>query len=695
VFVQGSHLVLGTAGHIDHGKTSLVKALTGIDTDRLKEEQERGITIELGFAHLTLPDGSTVAVVDVPGHERFVRTMVAGAVGLDAVLLVVAADEGVMPQTREHLDICELLGLRAGVVALSKCDTVDAELREVARQELRESLRGTFLAVAPIVACSARTGEGLAELVATLAAVLASVPGREADGVPRLPVDRVFALRGFGTVATGTLWSGRLTVGDELIPVPGPGRAALDIAGSPAATRHGAVKVRGLHVHGQAVTESAAGQRTAVNLVIPREAVARGDTLVRARPREQGPELLASLLIDAELSYLPVARDRLPRRANLLFHAAGAQRLAQLTLLDRDELKPGEQALAQLQLDAPLVLLPGDRFVLRGFAPQLNHGTTVGGGTVLRTLAVRQRRGAAPLLQTLREVADTLVRLRHPGEAAVAATRLIELELQRRGPAGASLPQLRMVIPVGETLIRAALRSLCDAGSLLALGEPAAEPDELLYVSRATADSLAASLLKTLAGQHKREPGAAGFSRATLRSQLTATGAAGSLAQRLFQWLLDELARRGQLVMGGKDRDKDLVRLASHQVASDDRERVLAERLTAIYAAAGLGPPRLDELPARLGQDLAPAPKVIASTVESLVRSGALVRIQDFFFSRPHVEALRQRLVRHFETQREVTTSQWKELVGQSRKFAIPLGEYFDAEKLTMRVGESRRLRGR
>ncbi|HRI53850.1 MAG TPA: selenocysteine-specific translation elongation factor, partial [Pseudomonadota bacterium] len=352
------HRVLGTAGHIDHGKTSLVKALTGIDTDRLKEEQERGITIELGFAHLRLPSGDVVGVVDVPGHERFIRTMVAGAVGIDAVVLVVAADEGVMPQTREHLDICELLGVRTGVVALSKSDLCEPELRELATLELRETLRGTFLAQAPIVPCSARTGEGLPELVAAIAKVLATAPGRDERGILRLPVDRVFSLHGFGTVATGTLWSGRLQVGDELVPLPGPRSEKLPPA-----------KVRGLHVHGVAVSEAAAGQRTAVNLTLPLAALSRGETLVRPGT------LQAGVLLDVRLQLLGVARAPLGRRSRLLLHAGTTQRLAQVTLLDRGELQPGGWARAQLQVDAPLGAQPGDRFVLRGFAPQKNHGT--------------------------------------------------------------------------------------------------------------------------------------------------------------------------------------------------------------------------------------------------------------------------------------------------------------------------------
>lgn len=680
------HLILGTAGHIDHGKTSLVKALTGIDTDRLKEEKERGITIELGFAHFALEGGEVVAVVDVPGHERFVRTMVAGAVGIDAALLVVAADEGVMPQTREHLDICELLGLRGGVIALSKCDLVDAELCELARLELREALRGTFLANAPIIPCSARTGEGLTELRAALSHVLKGLAeqprcGRDRDGLLRLPLDRVFALRGFGTVATGTLWSGQLCVGDELMPLPGP-------AGPGSASK---AKVRAVQVHGQKVDLAVAGQRTAVNLAAPREAFLRGDTLVRPG------SLLPSLLIEVELVYLKVARDRLPRRSRLLFHAVSAQRLCTVTLLDKEELRPGERGLAQLKLDAPLVLLPGDRFVLRGFSPQRNHGTTVGGGMVLRTRCVRKRHGSAALSATLRECQAALLALHEGKGTAAAVERLVSLEVYRQGVHGAGLSALRMMIPVGEKALRAALDTLLAAGGkkkLVPLHEKAAAEDgpeggdEPLYLSAALLDGVGAKLLKVLAEYHGKDPRAVGMLRETLRSQLAKRGEPLSL--RLFQHILEGLFFTGAIIQ-----EKDVLRLQSHKVTSDESRRLLEESLATLYHRAGLAPPRSDELLALLAVSPPPSSDAIRSALDSLLRRGTLVRIKDLLF---HCEALldlQKRLISYLEAHREITAAAWKEIVGQSRKFSIPLAEHFDAVKLTLRVGEVRRLRGR
>jgi selenocysteine-specific elongation factor len=680
------HLVLGTAGHIDHGKTSLVKALTGIDTDRLKEEKERGITIELGFAHLQLASGETVAVIDVPGHERFVRTMVAGAVGIDAVLLVVASDEGVMPQTREHLDICELLGLRGGVVALTKCDVVDGELRELGREELREALRGTFLESAPIVSCSARTGEGLDLLRKELHAALLrlSGPGRDTAGLLRLPVDRVFALRGFGTVATGTLWAGSLSVGDELVALPGPRGGSGETA-----------KVRGLQVHGQSVSVAFAGQRAAVNLALAKESLERGDTLVRPG------SITPSLLIDVELRHLEVARERLPRRSRLLFHAVSAQRLCEVTLLDKESLEPGESGLAQVSLQEPLLVMPGDRFVLRGFAPQKNHGTTVGGGQILRILSTRQRRGSAARLRDLAALQScrTALSALRSGDAAGAALAA-RLETVRQGTRGASLARLRMTTPANESALRAALQAEVLAGRLVALVEKPGQPDgaaaglEALYVSRETLDEVNAALLRTLAAHHKKDPRSPGLPRETLRSQTTVGSERnlGALPPRLYQQALCELLSRGEVVV---EAEQDLLRLRGHRVQLDEGRQLLEQRLTAIYRDAGLAPPRLDEL-APLLSDLGAAGRepALSAAVATLLRGGTLLRVKDLLFLRAHVDTLRQRLVEHLKAQREITPGGWKDLVGQSRKYSIPLAEYFDAEKVTLRVGDVRRLRG-
>ncbi|MCW5800765.1 MAG: selenocysteine-specific translation elongation factor [Deltaproteobacteria bacterium] len=402
-------IVLGTAGHIDHGKTSLVRALTGIDTDRLPVEKARGITTELGFARLDLGE-RRVAVVDVPGHERFVKSMVAGATGLDLVCLVIAADEGVMPQTREHLDICELLGVRRGLIVLTKRDLVDDEWIAMVSADVRATVAGTFLADAPIVPVSTKTGDGLDELRAALAGAIDALPPRRATGVFRMPIDRVFTVKGFGTVVTGTVLGGEVAVGDDLVVVP-----------SGLATR-----VRGIEVHGAAEPRAVAGHRAALNLGnIAVDDLARGDLLVH--PGRVAP----SHILDVELRYLATAPAPLGKRAKVLVHHGTAQVIATLALVDRDTLAPGGTALAQLRLDAatPLGALPGDRFILRGFVTTSTHGSTIGGGSIVRVLAPRARKGG--------EHAELVARL-----ASARLEQRVALDVQSAAFAGRGIADL-------------------------------------------------------------------------------------------------------------------------------------------------------------------------------------------------------------------------------------------------------------
>ena len=373
------HLILGTAGHIDHGKTSLVKALTGIDTDRLKEEKARGITIELGFAHLDLPGGYELGIVDVPGHERFVCSMVAGVGGMDLVMLVIAADEGVMPQTREHLDICQLLGVKKGLVALTKIDMVDPDWLGLVTEEVRDYLAGSFLEAAPIMPISSRTGEGLDRLKGELARLAGEVEEKKGEGPFRLPVDRVFTITGFGTVVTGTLLSGEISVGDEVEVLPG----ALPC------------RVRGIQTHGKKADKGFAGQRVAVNLQgVEHTEIFRGDIVVPRgiyRPTRT---------IDARLNYLPAAPRELKHRATLRLHSATYEVPAKVILIDRDVLLPGESAYVQLRLAKPVLLLPGDPFVLRTYSPQ----ATLAGGTVLDPSPLRRRRRSSEALSLLEAI---------------------------------------------------------------------------------------------------------------------------------------------------------------------------------------------------------------------------------------------------------------------------------------------------
>lgn len=397
------HVIVGTAGHIDHGKTSLVRALTGIDADRLKEEKQRGITIDIGFANLELGD-VRLGFVDVPGHERFVKNMLAGAHGIDVVILVIAADESVMPQTREHFDICRLLGVRKGVVALTKADMVDADLLELARAEIEEYVAGSFLEGAPMVAVSSTTGQGIDELKAILADIAAEIPERRLDRPFRLPVDRAFTIRGFGTVLTGTLIAGEVEVGDALEVLPGGLK----------------VKVRGLQVHGHTTDRAAAGQRTAVNLQgVEVEDVARGQVLAPVgRFRETS-------MLDVRLDLLEGAPRSLEHRTRVRFHHGTSEAIARVVLLGRDALSPGESAIAQVRLETPILALPGDRFIVRSYSPQ----ATIGGGVVLDALAPKHRRSDTSSLEWLERL-----------EAGDARER-VHLRLERAGGRGLSLAE--------------------------------------------------------------------------------------------------------------------------------------------------------------------------------------------------------------------------------------------------------------
>jgi selenocysteine-specific elongation factor len=629
--------VIGTAGHIDHGKTSLVRALTGVDTDRLKEEKERGITIELGFAHLKLPDGTDVGVVDVPGHERFVRTMVAGAVGIDLVVLVVAADEGCMPQTYEHMHICSLLHVSRGVIALTKCDTVDADLLELAIADVREAMTGSFLEEAPIIPCSSKTGEGLKELVAAIAAGLKDTPGKDPDGLLRLPIDRVFSMKGFGTVVTGTLWAGRAKTGDDVMALPSRVEA----------------KIRGVQVHGKPVDAALAGQRTAINLSAAKESLERGQVIVHPGALEAGH------LVDVRIHHLGTSKAPLKRRARVLFHAGTAQSLATVTLLDASEIAPGGTGLAQLHLDSPFVLLPGDHFILRGFALQKHHGTTTGGGTVIRTLGARTRRGTPELLQILRA-----------NEKAGAEERTL-LEVQRAGESGITRAGLQMRVGHPPKVTEAAIQSLMGARKIIRY-----DKERAALVAATALDELQKKVLEQLEAFHAAQPLAEGMPREELREKVTSD-------VKLLHVVLESLGEK--IVV-----ERDFVKLPTHDTAKTSTGlQPLAERAAKLFLDAQLAPPR----PAEAAVTLSVEVKELERVLELLARGGTLIKVKDLWFHKQAVDALRAKLTQFLVEKTQITPQEWKEMVGGTRKFAIPLAEHFDAEKLTLRIGDLRKLR--
>ncbi len=640
-------IVIGTAGHIDHGKTALVKALTGIDTDRLEEEKRRGITIELGFAHLALPDGTVAGVVDVPGHERFVRAMAAGSGGVDLVVLVVAADEGVMPQTREHLDICRLLGVPRGLVAVTKADLLPGlgpGWLPLLEQDVREVTEGTFLEGCPILPVSSTTGEGLAALAAALAAQAKDVPERPSDGPLFLPVDRAFSMKGFGTVVTGTLLSGSVGEEDAVALVP-PGA--------------GEFRVRSVQVHGTSTKRAFAGQRTAVNLAgVEPTSIRRGQVL--ARPGVLPP----SSILDAEVTLLAVAPKPLRHRARLLLHVGTAQVAASIALLDRGELRPGESALAQLRLGEPAAALPGQRFILRGFTVLEGRGKTLGGGRILAIAASRRRRGRPEALAQLRTLAEG------DPDARVGAA------LEMAGPAGIAEDALVGRTALAPREVRGALERLGARGGALLF-----DRDHRTWVAGTVAGDLSARLVAATEAFHRERPLAAGIGREELRGRLPPI-----TDPRLFQRLLAQLEEKGELLP-----ESDHVRRRGHAAASSAAGGALKEKVAQALRAGGLTPPWISELPA-LVQATADD---VAAVLKLLAAEGRAVRVSsELHFDAAAVALLREKLVAFLRARKAITTQEFKELVGATRKHVIPLAEFFDREKVTLRVGEKRVLRG-
>jgi selenocysteine-specific elongation factor len=646
-----SRVVIGTAGHVDHGKTSLVRALTGIDTDRLREEQRRGITIELGFAHLALPDGTVAGVVDVPGHERFVRAMVAGAGGIDLVVLVVAADEGVMPQTREHLDICRLLGVPRGLVAVTKSDLLPElgpDWLPLLEEELRAAVKGTFLEGCPVVPCSSRTGEGLEALRAAIGEVARRVPPRPADGPLLLPIDRAFSLKGFGTVVTGTILSGAVGEGETVALVPpSPGVDPL--------------RVRAVQVHGQAVPRALAGQRTAVNLPgVEPAAIQRGQALTHAGV------VPPSSLLDAEVTLLAAATRPLRHRARLLLHVGTAHVEAAVALLDRQELAPGASAPAQLRLASPLAALPGQRFILRGFAKLDGRGATLAGGRILSVASPRRRRNRPETLAQLEALA------RGGDEVRVAAV------LAMAGPAGVTVEALGGRTGLSPRALEGTLGRLSARGEALLV-----DRERRLWASGALGEALSARLVAAVEAHHAAAPLAAGLGREALRGALPPVA-----DPRLFGRLLARLVEAGALAVEG-----DLVRRPSFRAgaAGGGAGEALKGRVAAALRQAGLTPPTLAELPHLVGA----GPQDVAAVLKLLTAEGAVVRVSaELHFDAAALAGLRERLVAALRERKALSTGEFKDLVGATRKHVIPLAEHFDRERVTLRVGEKRVLRG-
>ncbi|QGP91907.1 Selenocysteine-specific elongation factor [Neomoorella glycerini] len=627
------YIIVGTAGHVDHGKTVLVKALTGVDTDRLKEEKERGISIELGFAPLTLPSGRQLGLVDVPGHERFIRQMLAGVGGMDLVMLVVAADEGVMPQTREHLAIIDLLQVKQGIIVLTKIDLVDAEWLELVREEVRQAVRGTVLADAPIIPVSALTGEGIAELLARLEALAATTPPRPAKGGVRLPVDRVFSITGFGTVVTGTLWSGTIRIGDELEVQPEGIKT----------------KVRNLQVHGKNVKEALAGQRVAVNLAgIEKEAISRGSSLLT-------PGFLRpTYRLDASFKLLAGART-LVNRSRIRFYLGTAEVLGRIILLDREELKGGEKAFVQLLMEEPVVATRADRFILRSYSPM----ETIGGGLVIDPAPPRHRRFEPSVLASLKQRLEG-----SPEEILAQIVREYRdgLDWQEAAARAALTPQ--------ET--RKLLQDMATAGQLTLL----AADNDLYAVSNERLAAWWQEAARALADFHRQYPLRPGLAREELRSRYFSR-----LPARAFQALLERWSREGRIQLTAST-----VALADFKPEFSSRQKELLQALAERYRSARWQPPGFNEVAA--AYNLVPAE--LEELLHYLTREGVLVKINDEFYW--HREAFEEALavVKNLGLAGPFGLAEVRDALGSSRKYVLPFLEYLDRIKLTRRQGDRR-----
>jgi selenocysteine-specific elongation factor len=614
------NIIIGSAGHIDHGKTALVRALTGIDTDRLKEEKQRGISIDLGFAHLQISQNVRLGFVDVPGHERFIKNMLAGVGGIDLVLFVIAADESIKPQTREHFDICRLLGIRNGIVVLTKSDMVDQDLIELVRLEVDEFVRGSFLENAPMVAVSSTTGAGLGELRAEIEKMAATVPEKNASQYFRLPIDRAFSMRGFGTVVTGTLVSGRVHVEQEVELHPARQR----------------VRVRGIQVHGASVPEATAGQRTALNMAGVEAAEMRRGMLLAEAGRFH-----ATTQVDCVFELLGSAKP-LKHRAPVHFHAGTAEVEAEVRRLrGTDALAPGARDYVRFLLTEPLLLVPGDRFIVRMFSPVV----TIGGGTVL-DIAAPRRAG----LERMRIL-----------ESAPTADRIALLVSEARY--GMGMPEL-----VARTgLLEADIRKAAGAAPVIAFESP----QFWLLDSKWVASQLEA-IHETLKQFHRKNPLLGGLSKEELRSkQLPAAPA----------WLLDSLLARAKTLAA----DGETVRLASHQISLKQDEVEASAKIEHAFQAAGLAVPSLNEVLGKSGVE----PKSARNILQLLLRDKRLVRVSDeLVFHASAIRSLRELLAK--KKGARFAVPDFKDWTGVSRKYAIPLLEFLDREHVTRREGDAR-----
>jgi selenocysteine-specific elongation factor len=630
------HIILGTAGHIDHGKTSLVKALTGIDTDRLKEEKRRGITIELGFAYLKLPSGITLGIVDVPGHERFVKNMVAGATGIDLVALVIAADEGVMLQTREHIEICSLLGINHGLVIITKTDLVDKEWLNLVKDDVSSFLADTFLQGAPVIEVSAETGEGIKELLGTLDELAKKIPERTTGNFFRLPVDRVFTMKGFGTVITGTTISGNIETGKEVTIYPKGIKS----------------KIRGIQVHNQTAPSVKVGLRTAINFQgLEKESINRGDVVA------EKDSLRPTYMVDVLLKYLKSAPKKLVSGKKLRFHCGTSEIISTVVLLDREILSPGEECFAQFRLERPTVVLAKDRFVIRTYSPI----RTIGGGYILNPLASKKKKSPKDALQGLTVLNEG------------SEKDIVEQHIKAAQFKCIDKNRLSFLANLNKKDLDKIINALISDNTIFMV-----DTENQIFMHSDYYNQAQKGILAAIEDYHKRFPLKGGLAKEELRSKMSS-----GMGEKPFDHLIDSLIRNGMIV-----REKDIIRAKDHKITLLQDQEDMRSKIEQVYLEHGLEPPYFKDLGQEItghgGRDL----------LEIMVKDGTLIKVkEDLYFHKTPVEELKKRFLDFIKKKGEIATPELKNITGVSRKYTIPLVEYFDKIQLTVRVGDKRILR--
>ncbi|PMP96041.1 MAG: selenocysteine-specific translation elongation factor [Thermodesulfobacterium geofontis] len=632
-------IIIGTAGHIDHGKTSLVKALTGIDTDRLKEEKERGITIDLGFANLVLPSGILAGIVDVPGHERFIRNMVAGATGIDLVILVIAADEGIMPQTKEHLEICELLGIKDGVVVVTKIDLVDREWLELVSEEIEKFLENTFLKNAPIIYFSAITGEGKEELLKALDEKASQISMKPEDQPFRLPVDGIFTIKGFGTVVRGTAISGKVSLNQIVKIYP----------------KELKTKVRNIQVHGKNVETAYAGMRVALNLQgVKKEEIERGDVIA-----EEGV-LKPSQWLDVKIISLKDVKPPIRNFENFLFYVGTSEVLGKIILFGKDQLEPGETDIAQIFLQKPVTVWRGDRFILR----RASTNTTVGGGEIINPLSHRRKRTKPWERKELEFISQAEI------------SELIKYYIERKGFLGIEERDLQLIVSIFDEKFKRTIDKLSQEIIKLKEGE------KILYFSKKVKEELQNKIIDTLKKYHENNPFSPGLTKEFLKTRISSF-----IPDIFFNYIIEELIQKGIL-----NKEKEIISLYEFKKIDLIEKEELKKQIEEKVLKEGLTPRDFEEILL----DFEEKYKAVKELSQILLREGILVKVSEkLVYHKNILEEVEKRVVEFLSKNKEMTLSDFRNLIGPevSRKYLIPLVEYLDKKKITLRIGDKRVLR--